>query len=482
MSLRQVTIGSIAMSSVGILRMIVQMGVIPVLARYISPHDYGIIAIAMPFVLFAMAFSDAGISSSLLRSHQKNASEWSTSFWFVVFMGTGLALGITLAGYILSVFMSQPILFPIIAFLSLSILLQSFATIPGADLQQQHKYPTLAYIEITAIILSLASTVTAAIMGFGVWALAIQQVMHFAVKLILTFICCSFRPHFIFKIKEISDHLKFGRDMLGSNFIHFVRQSVTTTVMGRVLGTSPVGIYSMASLFSDLPNRIVSGPLQMVLYPRMTKLKDDTAHIKHLYIFISRVLSILVVPAMGMIAVAHEPVFTIVLSEKWQQAGHIFLLLAPAGILQSVTALRSTVLMALNKTDLLLRQAFEMTLCLVIPFLIFVWFGLEWATIAISVSWVIFIFRSLSQIFPLIDLSFKDYLKAIGLPAAFTAIAALIYLAVEYVDIAQWEKFAVAVLLGGMAFGLSVLSQFRVIKNEIKDLRGILNPPPLQAL
>jgi len=136
MSLRQVTIGSIAMSSVGILRMVAQMAVIPVLARYVSPHDYGIMAIAMPFVIFAMLFSDAGISASLIRSHDKQKSEWSTGFWFVVLMGAALSLVITLAGYVLSVFMEQDILFPVIAFLSLSILLRSFVTVPGAALQQ----------------------------------------------------------------------------------------------------------------------------------------------------------------------------------------------------------------------------------------------------------------------------------------------------------------------------------------------------------
>jgi len=477
MSLRQITIGSIAMASVGILRMIAQMAVIPVLARYVSPHDYGIIAIAMPFVLFAMMFSDAGISASLIKTESKNKSEWSTSFWFVVMLGTALSLVITLAGYILSVFMAEDILFPVIAFLSLSILLQSFATVPGAALQQQNKYPTIAYIEIASTFLSLIATLASAIYGYGVWALAVQQVVHYAVKLILTTIISPFRPHLIIKIKEITDHLKFGRDLIGSNFLHFIRQSFTATLMGRVLGTAPVGIYSMASLFSDLPNRMISGPLQVVLYPRLAKLKDDTASIKSLFVFVSRVLSILVVPSIGMIAFAHEPVFTIVLSDKWQQAGHIFMLLAPAGILQSVTALRNTILMALGKTDLLLRQTVEMTIILLIPFVVFVWFGLEAATIALSMSGFVCIPRFLSQIFPLIGLNMKEYIKAISPPMVITLCAGVMYLAVEQFDIVNWEKFAVAVLLGGIALVISILVQLKNIKSEISNLRAILTYP-----
>ncbi|HAJ89696.1 MAG TPA: hypothetical protein DCM27_01585 [Rhodospirillaceae bacterium] len=476
MSLRQVTIGSIAMSSVGILRMVAQMAVIPILARYVTPHDYGIIAIAMPFVFFAMMFSDAGITASLLRSHHKQQSEWSTSFWFIVCMGAFLSLTITLSGYLLSIFMKQDILFPVIAFLSLSILLQSFATVTGASLQQHNKYTTIAYIEIASIFCSLLLTVLAAIKGYGVWALAVQQVTHFTVKLVFTTICSPFRPHFIFRIREITDHLKFGRDMLGSNFLHFVRQSITNTVMGRVLGTSPVGIFSMASLFSDLPNRIISGPLQFVLYPRMAKTKDDPATIKALYVFVSRILSILVVPSIGMIAIAHEPVFTLVLSQKWQQAGHIFLLLAPAGILQSVTALRNTILMALGRTELLLRQTTEMTVILLVPFIVAVWFGLEWATIAISVSTLVCIPRFLYQILPLIDLSMKDYVKAIAVPVIFTAVSGGVYLVVEQFEMVMWEKFITAFVLGGIALCLSILGQLPQIKSEIHNLRTVLSP------
>jgi PST family polysaccharide transporter len=247
-------------------------------------------------------------------------------------------------------------------------------------------------------------------------------------------------------------------------------------MMGRVLGTAPVGIFSMANLFCDLPNRIISGPLQMVLYPRMAKLRDYPSSIKALYVFVSRILSILIVPSIGMIAVAHEPVFTIILSADWQQAGHIFMLLAPAGILQSITALRSTILMALSKTDLLLRQTIEMTVILLLPFLIFVWFGLEWATISISISTVICIPRFLSQVFPFIGLSFKEYITAIAPPIVVTFCAGMIYLIIEQFDIVQWEKFAAAILLGGFALVLSILWQFKEIKSEFYNLRNILSP------
>ena len=465
------------MSSIGLLRMIAQMAVIPILARHVDPHDYGIMAIAMPFVLFAMIFSDAGISSSLIRTDKKNDSEWSTSFWFVVLVGSLLSLLITLLGFGLSIFMSQDILFPVIACLSLSVLLQSFATVSGAALQQENKYTTISCIEIMAVMISLVSTLYAAINGWGVWSLVIQQVIYFTIKLVLTNILSPFRPQLIFKIKEIADHLKFGRDMLGSNFINFCRLSLTNTLMGRVLGTSPLGIFSMASLFSDLPYRIISGPLQTVLYPRMARLKDHKISIRSLYLFVSKILSILIVPSFGMIAIAHEPVFTIILSEKWQQAGHIFLLLAPATILQSVTALRGTIMMALGQTQLILRQTFQFAAISLILFIIFIWFGIEWTAIAVTLTTLITLPYFLYQTFSLIDLGFKDYIRSIITPVILTLIMVAIYIYIDHLDISQWEKFASAVGLGCTALFLSIALQFKRLQTEIENLRQILNTP-----
>ena len=216
--------------------------------------------------------------------------------------------------------------------------------------------------------------------------------------------------------------------MIGSNFIYFIRQSVINTVMGRVLGTSSLGIFSMASLFSDLPNRIISGPLQAVLYPRLFRLKDEKNNIRILYLFISRILSIIVVPTMGMIGVAHEPIFTIILPEKWQQAGHIFMILAPAGIIQFITALHGPVLMAVGKTDIILRQSVIYSFIMLLLFITFVQFGLEWAAISISISSFIVIPIFLYQLFPIINLTFKEYIKAVMTPMVLTILAVIIYL------------------------------------------------------
>jgi len=121
----------------------------------------------------------------------------------------------------------------------------------------------------------------------------------------------------------------------------------------------PVGIYSMAFQFARLPFMLVTGPLQYVLYPHIAPLREDKKKLSALFLLFTRVLAMTVLPAVGLVAVASEPIFHVLLSKKWGQAAPIFVLIAPAAALQPVTAMVGTFLMALGRTDVQMRLAFQ---------------------------------------------------------------------------------------------------------------------------
>lgn len=472
MSLRQITIGSASMSLVSIIRMFAQFFMVPIMARFLSPADYGIVAIAMPFVLFAMMFSDAGISVSLVKTTSKNIREWSTSFWLTIVLGSVLAIIICLIGLGISIVLSEPKLFSIISCLSLIIVLQSIATVPGAALQQEYKFTTVAIIDIFSTLLSLYSAYLAASNNLGAWALVIQQLIYYLSKLTFTVLCSSFRPNFVFQISTIKEHLIFGRDLLGNNFVGFLKQSIGNMIVGRVLGTSQVGIYSMASQFSDLPNRLVSGPLQLILYMRISHLKENLELVSRLFLFITRVVSILVIPLIGMMGVAHQPIFTLLLSEKWAAAGHVFFLLAPAAAIQTVSALRNTIAMAYNRTDILLKQSIEVTIISLVLMAIFVTYGLEAIVISVVIFSILYTPRALIQILPLVGISLREYVRTITIPFICTAICILLYLfSTLYAGHSDAIEFGIAIMLGCLSLIFSVFLQWRILKIDMLYLR-----------
>ena len=472
MSLRHLTISSLAMSSVTILRMLVQLMVLPVLARYLTPADYGIVALAMPFVIFAMSFSDAGMSASLIRTTSHNKTEWSTSFWLVAGLGAALTCIIAVIGYVVSLYLKEPLLAPIVGALSLTVLLQAIATVPGAKLQQSGKFPIIAGIEMIAMTISLFGTVTAAVYGWGAWALVVQQVLHYIVKLLLTLIHADFLPNFEFRLSIIKEHLVFGRDMLGINILTFIRQSVGNMIIGKVLGTSTLGVYAMSSMFAELPMRIVSGPLYNVLYPRIAALRDRKEVIRVLFLMVSRVISLLLIPAISLVAIAHEPIFHLLLSEKWQQAGNVFMWMAPAAIISSITCLRGIIAVAFGHTGIWLRQATETTILFTLALVLSVTFGIEWVAIGYTIAVLLYMPRSLLEILPLIDLKFIEYIKTIIIPTLITIVSLAVYVFIAATfTLSYWALFAIAFVLGLVTVAISGLIQMKDIKWEIKYLR-----------
>lgn len=471
MSLRHLTISSLAMSSVTVIRMVMQIMIIPILARYLSPTDYGIVALAMPFVLFAMTFSDAGMSASLIRSQSHDKDEWSSSFWMVSGLGVVLAIVISIIGYLSALFLNEPELTYIIAALSLSVILQAISTVPMAKLQQEGRFPLLAAIDMGAMFTGIFSALAAAIAGWGAWALVVQQISHFTVKLFLTLILSTFKPHLFFQLSLIHTHLRFGRDMVFMNFANFLRQSLSNIILGKFLGTAPVGIYSMANMFAELPMKIIGGPLHNVLYPRFASIQDQIQNVRTLFVFMTRIVSILVIPGIAMVAVAHDPIFRLLLSEKWQEAGFVFLYMAPASIALSISTLRGTISLAFGHTNIWLRQVVETSLIFTAVLAVSAYFGVNWVAITYSIAVVLYLPRSLMQILPFINLGLSDYIKIVQTPLLITGLAVGGYEAASHFLNSDWEKFGCAFGLGLATLVLSAYFQKPRIRDEITYLK-----------
>ncbi len=464
------------MSSVGTLRILSQIIILPILSRYLNPSDYGLMALCMPFLLFVMSFSDAGMSGSFIRSQQVNQKEWSTGFWLFSSLGLILSLVLTFIGQILSVLMNQEVLFPLIATLSLVIILQSIATIPGAAIQQNGRFPLLASIEIISTLVSLFSAVIAAVNGWGVWTLILQQISHFTTKLLFTILLSPFKPSFYFELNLLKNHFSFGRDMMANNIVGFLKTAVTNVIIGKFTGSHSLGIYTMATTFSDLFNKVISGPVQLVMYRRFSELNDNLDNFRNLFLLITRIISIIIIPMMGMIAAAHGPVFIIFLSDKWSEAGYIFALLSLGAAIQTSTALRNTIAMSLGRTDIVLKQTIESSIIGLLFISATVYFGIEWVALATTLAALFYLPRSLSMIFPLIKLDIKDFIFTLIMPIIATTMGILIFYTIRFlVALSLVEQLILAIIVGFLSLILAILFQYSTLKSLLLEIKKMEN-------
>ncbi len=460
------------MSSVNVVRVLAQALVIPILSRLLSPTDYGIVGMAMPLVLFVMMLADAGIGMSLVRTPATEREEWSTCFWLSAALGCILAVVVIGVAPLAAMAFGQPSLSPILMALAVVVVLQALFLIPRAAQQQSHHFKVIAATEIASITGGIVTAVVMAVYGSGAWALVTQQLCFFSIRLILTFWLSPFRPLLTFDLHRAKGHLAFSRDLLGNNIAAFVIQSADNLLIGRVLGAAAVGLYSMAFQFARLPMLLIAGPLQYVLYAQLAKTKDDVHLLRQAFFTLTRILAIVVVPAVGMIAVAHEPVFRLLLSQKWAPAGHLFMIVAPACAVQAVTSIGGTIRMALGRTDIVLRMTLEGGVIRAITLFASVWFGLDWAALSYSCAVLLYTPRSLMLVLPILGGSLTSYFHVVVIPLCLTLACVGGFVEItELSSVGDWTQLGLAASLAVLGVVGSACLQRRRLQEEIAVLR-----------
>ncbi len=472
MAFRKIAFGTALMSSVTIFRMMAQLLVIPILSRLLSPADYGVVAMAMPFVLFTMMFTDAGMGQSLLRGTAENepgdSDVWSSCFWLTILLGAIFSMLIMLIAPLAAYFFKEPLLWPLVTALALVIVPQAAATIPEASLRQSHKFGTIAWTESVAIACGMATAITIAYKGGGAWALIAQQIVLYALRFALTFWRAGFRPRMVLKLRDLKEHLIFGRNVLGANFMMTLTQSQDNLIIGKMLGSWFLGFYSMAFLFVRLPLRIITGPLEYVLYAHIAPLGENKALIRRIFLLLTRIQALLIFPAIGMVAAAHHPLFELLLSKKWLPSGSLYMIAAPAAALQAMTAFSGAFMMALGRTDIQLRMNTEFCILFAAALLVFARFGIAWAVVAYSLAVFCYFPRLLMLTLPRLECTPFTYLRTLVVPVVITTVCVMLYVnATEPLPADNWIRL----LLGGgiavLGMTAGALIQYRTLFNEI---------------
>ena len=170
MSLRSMSISSLILSASSLYRVLAQFFILPVLARYLSPEDYGLIALAMPFVLISEIFARSGIGEALLREKTRDETTWSAAFWYILSLGSAFCLGIILIAPFMARLFDTPGLTPILMGIAPYVLIQTISIIPLTYMRHDHKFAAVAKIQTFSVTLGLICALFLATSGAGAWA------------------------------------------------------------------------------------------------------------------------------------------------------------------------------------------------------------------------------------------------------------------------------------------------------------------------
>ena len=465
--------GAASVSMINVLRLAVQFLSLPLLARMLSPNEYGLVGMAMPFILFVMMIADSGLASSLVRDRSGDIAAWHSCFWLTAFLGVLLCLLLLLVSPAIALWLHEPALGPITATLSVVILMQSLTLIPGALLQQGGYFIRISAAEIASLVASVGVVLWCAFHGMGAWALVWQQVALYAVRLVATLALSPYRPRLTFKWQLARDHVLFGWKLLFANVVNFASKSAESLLIGKIRGPSDLGIFGMAIQFARLPFMVVTGPLQYVLYPSISADRDNRDKLRAQLLLATKGLAILLLAPMALVGAASDPIFDLLLSDKWSESATVFALIVPAAAFQPVVSLVGTFILAIGRPDVQLRLASQSMILWVLCLLGSVWFGLSVVAISYTVFTLLFSAWTLRVMLPLLDCRLRDYLNAVGAQIVLALVAASIYRLL----LAQWPlsdlaAISLAIAMAAICVAGSVIVDRKQLILAVSNLRA----------
>ncbi|MBM9513277.1 MOP flippase family protein [Desulfogranum marinum] len=419
---RSLRSGAVTLTSQGLI-FLINIGSTMVLARLLTPRDYGMITMVAAITGFARIFSDLGLSSATIQRADINHMQISNLFW--INAGTGAVITMIVAAVSPAVawFYKTPQLLSITAVLSLNFLIIGLAIQHRALLTRQMQFFTMAKIQIFSTLLGITVAVFMAMHGYRYWALVLNTLSVSACNVICFWFVCKWRPGLPQRKSGVRPMLRFGSDIAGFNIINYFSRNLDNILIGRYYGTLALGHYSKAYQLLMLPIANLREPLNKVALPSLSRLQSEPEKYRSYYIKFISLLAFMSMPLVAFMFACSENIIRLVLGSQWIGANELFKILAFAAFIQPVLSTRGVVLLSTGQSRKYLWWGTGNAIVTTISFIL----GLPWGAKGVATAYAtanyLLLYPSLFYVFKNSHLRVNDFFAAIYKP--FTASLAM---------------------------------------------------------
>lgn len=319
-----------------VLKFCISTGATIVVARLLSPQDYGLVGMVVVLTGFLGMFQYLGLPAATIRWPELTHAQVSTLFWVNVVLSTVLALVVLASSPLLVWFYNEPELVGIAAGYALVIFLTGLSIQHLAILQRQMRFVAFAAIDIGAAALGLGAAIVAAWRGAGYWALVINQIVFSVTTIAGAWTACRWRPSLPKRNSGVGSILRYGGNLTGYSFTSFLAQNLDNALIGKFWGAYQLGIYSRAYQMLLMPIGQIIMPLATVAVPVLSRLADAPERYRNAYLRIVERIAMLTMPLIALMVATSDWIVLLLLGPRWIEAGRIFMLLGMAAIFQPV--------------------------------------------------------------------------------------------------------------------------------------------------
>lgn len=342
-------------------KMLIQFLSVVILARLLTPQDYGLIAMVLAIIGVADIFRDFGLSSSAIQARTLSRDEQVNLFWVNTLLGTALAVLAIAASPLVALLYQHPELRVITMALAVNFLINGMSTQYRADLNRRLLFRRLALADVLGPACGLAVATGLALWGLGYWALVAQQVTQAGVVLVVLALGARWLPGRYRRGVPIRHFLAFGMRLAGSQLIAYIGSNIDTVMLGLRASAGALGIYNRTYQLVMTPVGQVRGPLNTVAIPVLSRLQDHEQRFQAMVARGQVAMGYTLVVGLAVMAGSAAPLVSVVLGEEWLQAIPVLRLLAIAAGLQTLSYVGYWVYVTKGLVDHLLHYTFIST-------------------------------------------------------------------------------------------------------------------------
>ena len=326
-----------------------------ILARLLTPEDYGLVGMLGLFLGLSSVFIDGGLASALIQCQNRTEKDYSTVFYINMAMSISLYILLFLFAPLIAKFYEQPLLTKITRILSLSLIIGALSSVSGTMLTIKVDFKTITYISIIKSTLTGIITIVCAYLGMGVWALVIQGLMTALLSSLVTIAFVRWFPKTGFSKESFHKLFSYGSKLLLARIISNVYENIYSFVIGKRVSPAAVGQYTRAGQYPGLGCGLIIGMINRVAFPILSRIQDDNERLLRVYDKYIQISSFLIFPvAMGICGCA-RPLVILLLTEKWKECIPLMQILCFSSMLVGITMINLNLLYVKGRSDLVLK-------------------------------------------------------------------------------------------------------------------------------
>lgn len=329
-----------------------------VLARLLTPEDYGCVGMLAIFIAVSQTLIDGGFCSALIQKQDVTSKDYSTIFyWNIAFSGILYAILYAISPAV-SEFFNMPILCEVLRTLGLVLPVSSLGLVQRVQLRKQLKIKQLAVVNISSLVISAIISIRMAFMGYGVWSLVALQIFNNLIASVVFWFITKWKPMLYFSVAKLKSLFSFGGYLLAASILQEFSKNMQGVIIGHKFSALEMGLYSQAKKLEEVACSTFAQVIVQVMFPVYSEIQDNLEKLRGMLRDNIRLIAFAIFPIMVVLVIVAEDLIPFLLGDKWLPVVPYFQVLCLGGFFTCLQNVNFYAVAAIGKSDTLFRWSF----------------------------------------------------------------------------------------------------------------------------